>query len=388
MTLFRYGMLVMLALVTVQGESRVGWGAAPDTRVYVGTYTNRDSKGIYAMEFDSQTGQLSAPRLVAEIENPSFLAFHPTRPLLYSVCELSRVDENESQKPQPRGVAAYEINPETGALKLLNTQVAKGTGTCHLCVDRTGRSVVIANYGDGSSACLPLNDDGSLKPISTFIKHASADKPDAKAHGHSANMSPDNRFVLVADLGLDSVFVYRLDPESGKMTPNDPPAVKTHSGAGPRHLCFHPNGKFAYVNGEQDNTIIAYAWNGEKGILTPLMHASTLPADFHQKSYTAEVVVHPSGKFVYVSNRGHDSLAAFAIQPDGTVKPVGHYPSGGKTPRNFNIDPTGKWLLVANMDSDNLVVNRIDQETGALTPVGDKIQIPAGCCVKFLPMTR
>lgn len=356
--------------------------------VYVGTYTSGSSpsEGIYKLEFDPGTGKLTPKGAAAKLQDPSFLAVHPSGRFLYAVNELG-----EFQETKGGGVSALSLDPATGDLKLLNQQPTSGGAPCHLTIDAQGRNVLVANYSGGSVACLPIAEDGTLKPMSSFIQHQghSVDPARQKApHAHSINLDPSNRFALVADLGLDQVLVYKFDGEQGKLTPNDPPFAKVEPGAGPRHLAWHPSGAFAYVITEMGNTVDALAYDAEKGTLREIQSVSTLPADFQGTSYCAEVVAHPSGKFVYGSNRGHDSLAIFAVDQDsGKLTPAGHQSTLGKTPRNFAIDPTGKFVLAANQETDSIAVFRVDPQTGALTAVGEPVSIPKPVCVRFASKT-
>jgi 6-phosphogluconolactonase len=255
-------------------------------------------------------------------------------------------------------------------------------------VDSQGKNVLVANYGGGTSAVLPIQPDGRLAAPSSIIQHSgSSVNPERQEgpHAHSINLDAGNRFAFTADLGLDKVLIYRFDGAKGTLAPNAPPSVSTAPGAGPRHFAFHPSGRYAYVINELDSTVTAFRYDGQSGTLTTLQAISTLPAGFSGDTTTAEVQVHPSGRFLYGSNRGHDSIAMFAIDPDtGRLTALGHQPTGGKTPRNFGIDPTGAYLLAANQDSDNLVLFRIE-ETGRLTSTGQAIQVPKPVCVKMIP---
>lgn len=368
---------------TTAGE---GVAKADDGRawVFVGTYTKTKtpSEGIYRLEFNSKTGELVSQGAAAKLENPSFLALHPSGQLLYAVNELG-----DFQGTKGGGVSALSLDPATGALKLLNQQPTDGGAPCFAVVDAKGLNVLVANYSGGNVACLPIAGDGTLKPISSLIQHqgSSVDPRRQKGpHAHSINLDPANRFALAADLGLDQVLVYKFDGEHGKLVPNDPPFAKTEPGAGPRHLAWHPSGKFAYVITEMGNTIEVFAYDADKGTLGKLQTLTTLPDDFKETSYCAEVAVHPSGKFVYGSNRGHDSLAIFQVdQNTGALTPAGYQSTLGKNPRHFAIDPTGQFILAANQDSDSIAVFRINAETGALTQVGQPISIPKPVCVRF-----
>lgn len=346
--------------------------------VYIGNRTKGDDDGIYIYRLDMASGRLSQVGKCGDVEGPSFLALHPTGRFLYSVCSL----EGEG------GVAALAIDESTGLLKLLNTRSSGGPGPCHVAVDRAGRNLLVANYQGGSVGCLPITGDGKLSEMSSFIQHEGSgadERRQAGPHAHSINVDPDNRFAMAADLGTDDVFVYRLDADIGMLAPNDPPSAEVAPGSGPRHFAFHPNGKLAYVINEMANTITAFRYDAQRGVLTTIETVGTLPKDFSGDNTTAEVQVHPSGNFLYGSNRGHDSIAVLAIdQSSGKLTPVEHESTQGQTPRNFGIDPTGTWLLAANQGSGNVVVFRIDQQTGALEPSGNSIEVPAPMCVKFL----
>ena len=355
--------------------------------VYIGTYTEKGSKGIYRCELDLASGRLTSPTLAAEAKNPSFVAIAPDHRFLYAVSEVEEVDGKKSG-----GVSGFAIDPRTGDLSLLNHQLSGGTGPCHLVVDRTGKHVLVANYGSGSVSVLPIEAGGRLGKATAFIQHqGSGPNPQRQQgpHAHSINLDTANHFAVVADLGLDRVFVYRFDPTKGTLTANEPPSVSVAPGAGPRHFAFHPNGRNAYVINELNSTVTAFGYDGQRGILDPIQSVSTLPKGFKGRNYPAEVQVHPSGKFLYGSNRGHNSIAVFAIDPQtGKLKPVGHQSDKIKTPRNFAIDPTGTYLLVANQDSDSVLVFRIDPDTGELRPTGNAVEVPTPVCLKMMPMGR
>ncbi|HEY2841598.1 MAG TPA: lactonase family protein [Pirellulales bacterium] len=370
------------------GQAATAEGA-PDAKaeasklcVYFGTYSGKESQGIYTSDLSLADGKLSEPRLAAEAVNPSFVAIHPNRRFLYAVGEVSDLGGK-----QVGGVTAFAIDPKSGDLKKLNQKSSGGGGPCHLSVDATGKCVVVANYGGGSVASLPIKPDGSLGEAASFIQHKGSSVDPARQkepHAHSANFDPANRFAIVADLGLDKLLVYRVDPQKAKLAPNDPPFATTPAGGGPRHLAFHPNGKFAYANNEMTSSVTAYSYDAERGVFEPLQTLSTLPADFTKENSTAEVRVHPNGKFAYVSNRGYDSIASFAIDPStGQLTAAGHQSTGGRVPRNFNLDPSGRWLLAANQDTHNVVVLAVDEKTGQLTPTGNEIKVGSPVCVRF-----
>jgi 6-phosphogluconolactonase len=351
--------------------------------VYIGTYTGQKSKGIYAYRFDGATGRLVSLGLVAETTNPSFLAVHPNRRFLYAVNEIANYEGQKSG-----AVSAFALDPRTGKLTFLNQVSSRGADPCYLVVDKTGKHVLVANYSGGSVAAFPLRADGRLGEASALVQHAGGSvNPERQQgpHAHSINLSPDNRFVIAADLGLDQLLVYRFDSTKGLLAANSPAFAKVNPGAGPRHFAFHPSGRFAYVINEMQSTVSAFAYDAAGGVLHALQTISTLPKDFAGKNDTAEVQVHPTGKFLYGSNRGHDSIAVFAIDAEkGTLTPVEYVATRGKTPRNFGIDPTGSFLFAANQDSDNIVVFRINPDSGRLTPTGQVVEVPSPVCVKFV----
>jgi 6-phosphogluconolactonase len=352
--------------------------------VYVGTYTEGASKGIYRFEMDPATGQLTSRTLAAETTNPSFLALHPNHRFLYAVNEVG----NFGGKPSG-AVSAFSLDPKSGELVLLNQQPSGGTHPCHLVVDRQGKHVLVANYGSGSVAVLPIQTDGQLGEASACAQHeGSSVNPQRQQgpHAHSINLDPANHFAAAADLGLDKVLVYRFDAEKGTLQPNVPPSANVAAGAGPRHFAFHPDGRHAYVVNELNSTITAFDYDAGHGILKGLQTVSALPSGFKGSSYCAEVQVHPSGKFLYASNRGHESIAVFAVDPKtGILSLVGHQSSQIKMPRGFGIDPTGAYLLAANQSSHSIVVFRIDQTTGQLTQTGTAAEVPVPVCVKIVP---
>jgi len=354
-------------------------------RVYIGTYTGAKSKGIYVSPFDPATGRLGAPELAASMPSPSFLAMHPDGRHLYAVGETSNLGGK-----QVGAVNAFRIDEKTGLLTLLNQQSSGGAGPCHLSLDKTGKCVLVANYGSGSVAALPIQADAKLAEPSAAIQHqgSSADpQRQAGPHAHFITVDPANRFALACDLGLDQVLVYRVDPAKGFLAPNAPPFASAKPGSGPRHLAFSPDDRFVYMISEMGATMTAFAYDAKRGSLKELQTVSTLPADFTGAKSCAEVQVHPSGKFVYGSNRGHDSIAVFAVDASsGKLTCVDYQSTQGKTPRHFAIDPTGQWLLAENQDSDNIVVFRLDSKTGRLSPAGQMVEVASPVCAVFAPM--
>jgi 6-phosphogluconolactonase len=351
----------------------------PAMRFYVGTYTEKTaSKGIYQCDLDDTSGVMKVVGVAAEVMNPSFLAPHPNGKFLYAVGEGGG----------ERNVHAYAIEAG-GALRKLNSEASKGAGACHLSVDPSGRCVMVAHYGSGHVSVLPVSSDGKVEPVSSIVKHeghGTDRKRQDGPHAHSVNPSPDGRFALACDLGLDKVMVYKLDAAAGTIVPNDPPSASVPPGAGARHLAFHPSGEFAYVINEMGNSVTVFHYDRGHGILDPVETVGTLPADFSGTSYCAEVAVHPSGKWLYGSNRGHDSIAVFEIDGgSGKLTLRGVTPCGGKWPRHFAIDPSGKFVVVANQHTNDLVPFRIDEKTGAISPSGDRVEVPSAVCVRFLP---
>ena len=380
------GLLFLSLLATVPAAPRPQ--AAKEASSYgdfiafIGTYTRQDSKGIYAYRFRPATGRVTPIGLVAETENPSFLALHPNHRFLYAVNEISNFEGQSAGS-----VSAFSIDGKTGVLTLLNKVSTRGTIPAHLVVDQTGKSLLVANYGSGSVAAFPLKVDGSIAAASAFIQHnGSSSGPRQKGpHAHAVNLAPDNRFVFVPDLGLDQVLSYRLDPDKATLTPNDPPFTGVTRGSGPRHFAFHPNGEVAYTLSEMGSLVTVFAYDHNGGTLQERQTISTLPKDFNGSNNSAELEVHPNGRFLYASNRGHDSIAVFAIDPTaGTLTLVEYVPTQGKMPRNFDIDPTGAYLLAANQNTNNIVVFRIDQKTGRLISTGEELKTPSPVCIVFL----
>jgi len=380
----RAGLAVVMvaAMVAVLAVPLSAAGAKGEWIAYIGTYTRQKSKGIYAYRFAPASGKLTPAGLVAETVNPSFLAVHPNQRFLYAANEVG------TYQGQPTGsISAFAIDQATAQLKPLNQVSSKGSGPCHVALDHTGKWLFAANYNSGSVAAYPVHDDGTLGEASAFVQHSGAGanaQRQSGPHAHEITISPDNRFVLVNDLGLDQILVYRLDPVKGTLAANDPPFVKLAPGSGPRHMAFGKGGRFAYAINEILLTVTAFRYDAGRGSLTELQTVAASPENFAGEKSGAEIAVHSNGKFLYSSNRGPDNIAIFRIDSNkGTLTAVERVPTQGKTPRNFAIDPTGGYLFAANQDSDNVVVFRIDKGTGHLTQAGNALDVGAPVCVVF-----
>ena len=363
-------------------------GKADSYFVYFGTFTDRQSKGIYRSTMNAATGALSQPELVAQVPSPSFLALHPNHRFMYSVNEVDRFDGRHTGS-----ISAFAIDPASGQLTLLNQAPSGGAGPTHIAIDRTGQLVLVANYAGGSVAALPIQFDGRVSDPAAVDQHRGKGTDPARQgepHAHCVNFDPANRFALSADLGLDKVFVYHVDPRAGTIAANNPPFASVAAGSGPRHLAFGRSGREVYVTNEMACTVTAFHYDPNRGSLVEFQSISTLPEDFQGQKSTAEIMVHPSGKFLYVSNRGDaNSIALFSIdRQTGKLTAVDHTSTQGRTPRSFGIDPAGTWFLAANQDTDNVVVFRIDPATGKLKPTGVNLHVPTPVCVTFLAMAR
>lgn len=357
-----------------------------DFFVYFGTYTTAPSKGIYRSRLDVATGRLSPAELATEAKDPAFLALHPNGKSLYAI------DESSDTKLRPHtGVSAYAIDPTTGALTLVNQQTHGSSGACHLSIDSTGRTVLVAHYGGGGVSGIALQPDGRLHSLGSVIPHTGYSVNPARQsapHAHQIVVSPDNRFALVPDLGLDRILLYALDPTTAKLSAHTPAFAALRPGSGPRHLVFHPHGKFVYVISEMLCTMTAFRYDAAPGTLTDFQTISTLPPSESaaKGTSTAEVQVHPSGKFLYGSNRGHNTIVAYAIDvSSGKLTLIEHQSTRGKTPRHFALDPTGTWLLAENQDSSTVAVFRVDKNSGRLTPTGPLLEVPIPVCAVFVP---
>jgi 6-phosphogluconolactonase len=348
--------------------------------VYVGAYTEQEydgkAEGISIFDFDPEAGTLSPVGVTARVDNPSFLNLDETGRFLYAVNELAE-----------GGVTAFSRDPESGALTKLNQERSHGADPCYISLAENGRLALVANYTGGTVAVLPVAADGRLGPATDVVRYeGSGPRPQQDgAHAHMIAPDPNGRYVLVTDLGTDQIYVYRLDTAAGKLVPNaaGTPTVKEKPGAGPRHFAFAPDGRTLYVINELDSTLSVYRYDGERGALDPIQTVSTLPEGFGGENSCAHVVVSPDGRFVYGSNRGHDSIAIWEIGEGGMVSLVGHESTRGRTPRGFALDPSGEWLLVANQDSDTIVAFRRDRETGKLEATGEAIDSPTPVAIMF-----
>jgi 6-phosphogluconolactonase len=375
------GLLVLAFPILAMSATRDA--AKGEYLLFVGTYTANQSKGIYAYRFVPASTKLTPLGLVAETPNPSFLTIDSTGRLLYAVNELEKYKGESSGS-----VSAFVVDQKSGKLLPLNEVSSRGTDPCYLSLDQSGKYVLVANYGSGSVAVFQVHKDGSLGKASAFVQHTGSG-PDRERqegpHAHWIGVTPDNRFAMAVDLGIDQVLVYRFNEKTGTLSPNHPASVAMEPGSGPRHLDFHPNGKFVYVLSELQSKINVFSYDLRQGTLQPLQHIATVPKEFSGTNYPAEIRVHPNGKFLFASNRGHDSIAVFSIdQKNGTLSPVGPFSTQGKKPRNFEIDPSGSRLFVANQESGNIVIFDIDQTTGKLTPTGQVLHLDSPVCLKFM----
>jgi 6-phosphogluconolactonase len=360
---------------------------------YIGAYTDNQlpvehrSQGIYHAQLDLASGAITRVRPVAAGVNACFLVLAPDHRFLYAVADTFAAEQNLGGV-----VGAFAISGADGELRLLNQTPAPGGRPSHVTIDATGRFVVTIHYGQGSVALYPVQADGAVAAASHVVQHrGSGPNPTRQAgpHAHQATFAPDNRLVLVNDLGIDKVLLYQLDRAQARLIAHDPPWATVRPGAGPRHLAFHPNGDYVYVIGELDATITAFRYDAATGVLRVFQVVPTLPADFHGENLCADIHVHPSGRFLYGSNRGHDSIAIFAInQHTGELTPHGHQSSLGQTPRNFAIDPTGAYLLAANQKSGTIATFHIDPKDGGLTPTGHVATTPAPSCLKPLSLRK
>lgn len=403
-SLYMAFLIVVLGLAVCSSHP----AAAKDSEffLYAGTYTGfkyishgnptgeSHSQGIYVSRFRPATSEITEPQLAAKISNPSFLAISPDNRFLYAASEdpLSLGPARDHQSY----VSAYAIDRKTGALRLLNSVPSGGTSTCYLSVDKTGKFVLTASYGSGSISVLKVKSDGFLGEQASFVQHIGHSGNQTQAHPSATDVSPDNRYVVVPDLGLDKVLIYHFDSNTGALSPLDPPVAALPAGSGPRHFTFDAAGKFGYLMNELNDAVVSvFAWDSVNGTLTHLQDAATQVPDFVGTNHTAEIAISPNGKFLYQSNRrlgsndvrGPDTIGVFAIDPEkGTLTAVEQTQTGGIMPRSFAIDPTGQYLLTANEVTNNVVVFRIDQNTGRMSKTGSEIKIDTPVCLKFVPV--
>lgn len=377
-----FRILKLIGLVTILFPA-TAVAAAAEHLLYVGTYTGTGSEGIYAFRFDSATGETSSLGLAAATANPSFLAIDPEGRFLYAVNEL------EEFRDQPTGaVSAFAIDQHSGMLKLLHQVSSLGGSPAHLSLDRSARSLLVANYGDGNMAVFPVGSDGRLGEHSAFVQNSgSSVNPERQTgpHAHFIDLTRDNRLAITADLGLDKLLLHRFDADTGSLTPANPGFVTAEPGSGPRHVAFGPSGGFVYVLNELSSTTTVYSYNPDLETLDILQTISTLPEAYDGANTGAEIEIDAAGRTLYVSNRGHDSIAVFSIDSDyGRLESLGWVPSGGAMPRNFVIDPTGQWLLTANQASNSINLLRIDPDSGLLTPTDRSMRLSSPVCLRFV----
>jgi 6-phosphogluconolactonase len=411
MTRIRCAFFLIITLALTSVAAQVAAAQDTDFFVYIGTYTGfkyvhhsktygrgeSRSKGIYVSRFNAATGELSPAQLAGEIINPSFLTISPNHRFLYAVSE----DPLSVGPPLDHAsyVSAFAIDSATGKLRLLNTVPSGGTSTCFISMDKTGKYVLMANFGSGSVSVVQVKEDGSLGNLVSFIQnvgHSVNPAIQMEPHPHSILVSPDNRYAIVSDLGTDKVLIFRFDAATGMLSPPDPPSASVYPGGGPRHFTFDPAGKFGYQLSEMSGVVDVFAWDASKGSLTGIQRAQTMPHDFLGINHSAEIEIHPSGKFLYESNRrtmsetegAPDTIGVFSIDAKGILAPVEQSLTGGVMPRSFALDPTGKYLLAANQVSNNVVVYAIDGATGRLTNSGKEIMVDTPVCLKFVPVGR
>ncbi len=373
--------LITLALV-LSGLCSLNANAQSAREIlYVGTYSTRGSEGIYVFDFDRSTGTLKPLQTASELKSPSFLAIHPTGRYLYAVSEAGQSSGS---------VGAYAIDDKTGRLRFLNQQSSHGNGPCYVSIDKTGTWAFVANYGGGSMAVLPIDNNGSLGAATDSVQYTGSGantQRQEKPHAHSVVLSPDNRFVYVADLGTDRVYIYELDTVHGKLKPAQMPYVTVKPGSGPRHLTFDPAGKHVYLVEEITSSTAVFTYNPKTGALTMMEDAvKSLPADFTAPNTSADIHTSPNGRFLYQSNRGYNGLAIYSIAKNGKLTLTGQQPAGGKVPRNFMVDSRGEYVLIANQDTDNVVVYKADAKTGKLTATGTELKVPAPVCLKLMEL--
>jgi 6-phosphogluconolactonase len=412
MRLIRYALCLIIALGLAVAGAQTAHAQGGDFFLYVGTYTGfkwvhhsrpyglgeSHSKGIYVSRFRATTGEFSEPVLAAEMINPSFLTVSPDHRFLYAVSE----DPLSVGPPLDHSsyVSSFAIDSATGRLRLLNTVPASGTSTCFISMDKTGKYVMMANFGSGSVSVIRVRDDGSLGELTSFIQDVGSGvdpRIQFEPHPHSIVVSPDNRYAIVSDLGLDRVLIFRFDGQTGRLSPPDPPFATVYPGSGPRHFAFSPSGKFGYQLSEMSGTVDVFAWESSKGSLSAVQRVQTVPHDFLGGNHSAEIEVHPNGRFLYESNRrtkneeerAPDTIGVYSVDPQtGVLTLVEQSLTGGVMPRFFTIDPTGAYLLAANQISNNVVLYKIDPSSGRLSKTDTEIKVDTPVCLKFVPVSH
>lgn len=372
-----------LTLSSASGAQSPQAREARELLVYVGTYTSGKSEGIYLLRLNLSTGELNQIATTKGVVNPSYLALDSRRRYLYAVNEVEEFAGRKSG-----AVSAFAVDQKTGELRFLNQQPSLGGAPCYVSLDNSGKFALVANYVGGNVSVLPVRSDGSLGEATDVKQDQGASVNKVRQEGpHAHCILPDQsgRHVYACDLGTDRIMIYRFDSKEGKLIPNEQAWVQVKAGSGPRHLTFHPNGRHAYVMNELNSTVTAFAHDSMKGTLAELQSVSALPDDFKGTNTSADIHLSPDGKFLYCSNRGHDSIAAFGVDAStGRLSFIAHTPTGGKTPRNFAVDPTGNFLLAANQNSDTIVVLRRDSRTGKLQPTGNGAAVPSPVCLKLI----
>jgi 6-phosphogluconolactonase len=374
-------LLIPILLADGKDKNKKPPPAKKDFLAFVGTYTAKtQSKGIYAFRYDASGGKLTALGVAAETPDPSFVAIHPTGKYLYAV--------NESGKSSK--VTSFALDAKTGKLTQLNQVPSLGEDPCYIAFDQTGRYILVANYTSGTLVVFPVLTDGKIGEKTALIQDNGTLGPNKERqegpHAHWIETSADNHFALAADLGLDEILIFQFDAAKGTLAPHLPASANLKAGSGPRHAAFSPNGKFLFVVSELSSTATSFSFDAKKGTLKQINSLSTLPPEFSGRNDVAEIAVHPSGKFLYVSNRGLDSIAVFAIDTkSGRLTQMGGVPTGGKEPRHFALDPAGNFVFVENQLSDTIVVFHVDPNSGQLTPTGDTLSVPSPVCLKFVP---
>ncbi len=371
-----------LIIISIIATTVPGFAQHQKELFYIGTFSVRGSEGIYLLEFDPEVPALKILQTVSTKESPSYVEIHPSGKFLYSANRGSIDGITKTNG----SISSFSINPLTGTLQGINNQDAFGLGPCHIGINPAGTIAILSHFHAGTLAVYPLLADGSLGTITDSIRYTGSGldpQRQNQPHIHSATFAPGNKAMMVADLGSDRIYLYQTEITNGKLTPSQPGFISTKPGTGPRHVAFHPNGKYFYVSEEISSTVAVFSYNKQLGTVQMIEdEIKSLPGNYNEKNSAADIQISPDGKFVYMSNRGHNALAIFAVQKSGRLKLIGHQDVMGKTPRFHSFDKTGKFLLVANQDSDNVVVFRVDSKTGLLTFAGINFKIPSPVCIK------